>query len=84
MRTNGDSEVTCEVCGHSEARTRYVTRSFGHGDNLLIIENVPMVSCPRCGESYFTADTLHEIERIKRNRHVVAVERVVPVAEFAR
>jgi YgiT-type zinc finger domain-containing protein len=76
--------MLCEACGAPGACVRHVTRSFGHGDKLLIIENVPMVSCPRCGESYFTADTLHEIERIKRNRHVVAVERVVPVAEFAR
>lgn len=83
MRENSDREVVCEVCGQPGARVRYVTRSFGHGESLLIIENVPMVSCPSCGESYFTADTLHEIERIKRHRHEVAVGKVVPVAEFA-
>jgi hypothetical protein len=30
---------------------------------LLVIENVPVTSCPNCGESYLTAETLHEIER---------------------
>jgi YgiT-type zinc finger domain-containing protein len=83
MRENSNGEMVCEVCGQQGARVRYVTRSFGHGESLLIIENVPMVSCPSCGESYFTADTLHEIERIKRHRHEVAVDKVVPVAEFA-
>ena len=25
----------------------------------------PIVSCPHCGESYITAETMHEIERIE-------------------
>jgi hypothetical protein len=41
-----------------------------------------MWSCPQCGESYFTAQTMHEIERIKTLRKSVAVDRQVPVAEF--
>jgi len=49
---------------------------------LLVIEGIPLWSCPRCGESYFTAQTLHEIERIKTLRKAVAVDRRVPVAAF--
>lgn len=41
-----------------------------------------MISCPNCGESYFTAETLHEIERIKLHRQSFATERPVEVAEF--
>lgn len=41
-----------------------------------------MWSCPHCGESYFTAQTMHEIERIKTLRKSVAVSRQVAVAEF--
>jgi hypothetical protein len=48
----------------------------------LVIEEVPVVTCPHCGESYLTADTLHEIERIKRERKSLAVERPVEVASF--
>ena len=61
---------------------RHVTRSYGKGEDLLIIENVPVVSCPHCGESYLTAETLHEIERIKLHRQSLAQERPVPVAPF--
>ncbi|HYP39802.1 MAG TPA: YgiT-type zinc finger protein [Chloroflexia bacterium] len=46
-------------------------------------ENVPVVSCPPCGESYLTAETLHEIELIKLHRNSFAVERPVEVANFA-
>ncbi|HEX3551887.1 MAG TPA: YgiT-type zinc finger protein [Thermoanaerobaculia bacterium] len=33
--------MTCSICGHHEARIRYMTRSYGKGATLLIIENVP-------------------------------------------
>lgn len=61
---------------------RAVTRSFGKGQELLLIERIPMLSCPHCGESWFTAQTMHEIERIKRLRKSVAIKRAVPVALF--
>ncbi len=76
-------ETVCDVCGKGAARIIYATRSYGKGADLLVIENVPIVSCPHCGESYLTAKTLREIENIKRNRTNIAVERRVPVAVFA-
>jgi len=56
---------------------------MGKGASLLVIESIPMWSCPNCGESYFTAQTMHEIERIKALRKSVAVSRPVAVAAFA-
>ena len=41
-----------------------------------------MWSCRRCGESYFTAETMHEIERIKTLRSSMAEKRAVRVAEY--
>lgn len=76
-------EMICDVCGKNGARIRYVTRSYDKGANLLVIENVPIISCPQCGASYLTAETLHELERIKQHRSNYAVERPVPVAVFA-
>ena len=75
--------LVCEICGKSGAQIRYITRSYGKGANLLVIENVPVVTCPHCGESYLTAETLHEIERIKLHRRSFAKPRNVAVASFA-
>lgn len=75
-------ELICKICGKPGARIRHISRSYGQGDNLLVIENVPVVSCPNCGESYLTAETLYEIERIKLHRQAMAEERSVPVAVF--
>jgi YgiT-type zinc finger domain-containing protein len=75
--------MICDICGQQGARVRYVSRSYGKGEDLLVIENVPIVSCPNCGESYLTAETLHEIERIKLHRESFAQERPVSVAVFS-
>ena len=74
--------MICDICGKEGARIRKVTEAYGKGKDLLLIENIPMISCPNCGESYFTADTLHEIERIKLHRKSFAKERPVEVAAF--
>jgi len=74
--------MICDICGQEGPQVRHVTRSYGKGSDLLIIENVPVVNCPHCGESYLTAETLHEIERIKLHRQSFAKERSVPVAAF--
>ncbi len=63
---------------------RHMTKSYGKGGNLLVIENVPVIMCPSCGESYLTAETLHELERIKLHRRSIAKSRQVPVATFPR
>jgi YgiT-type zinc finger domain-containing protein len=76
------SFMICDNCGKEGARVRRVSRSYGRGDDLLVIENVPVISCPHCGESYLTAETLHEIERIKLHRKSVAARRKVDVAPF--
>lgn len=75
--------MNCDLCGESGVQVRRISRSYGQGAELLVIENIPLLSCPHCGESYLTAETLHEIERIKIHRRALAQERCIAVAEFA-
>ncbi len=72
----------CDICGSEGVNIRRVSRTYGKGEDLLVIENIPVISCSHCGESYLTAGTLHEIERIKRNRKNLAIARFVEVAKF--
>ena len=74
--------MICAICGGKNVIERRISRSYGQGTSLLVIENVPIVHCPRCGESYVTARTLHEIERIKLHRRPFSRRRSVPVAAF--
>ena len=82
METQTD-EILCDSCGRNGARIIHVSKSYGQGADLLVIENVPVVSCPHCGMSYLTAQTLHTLEHMKLDRAQVAVERPFPVAVFA-
>jgi YgiT-type zinc finger domain-containing protein len=74
--------MICEVCGKKGARVRRTTRACGRGLTAFLIEGVPVVACPHCGESYMTAATLQEIERIRLHWRQLVVNRKVPVAEF--
>ena len=74
--------MRCDICGKKGVRTHKVARTYGKGKEILVIENIPVVTCPHCGESYLEADTLHEIERIKLHKKNFAVKRAIPVADF--
>jgi YgiT-type zinc finger domain-containing protein len=72
----------CDVCEFASARIRRVPRSYGAGDCLLVIEQVPVVSCPKCGASYLTAATMKEIDQIKQNRVARSQSRAIAIASF--
>jgi len=74
--------LICELCGKEGANLRLVDRCFGKGVDLLIIEHIPLVSCPNCHGRTLSAETLHEIEHIKLQRKNFAKERKIAVAVF--
>ncbi|MDM3848145.1 MAG: type II toxin-antitoxin system MqsA family antitoxin [Aphanizomenon gracile PMC649.10] len=75
--------MKCDICNSEGVHIRNVTRTYGKGEELLVIENVPIISCPHCGESYMTAETLHKIEQIKLNRKNLAVARFIDVVSLS-
>ncbi len=75
--------MKCDICGKEGAKVRRLARTYGKGKHLLLIEDVPVVSCPNCGESYLTAETLHEIERLKTHKNSLSSDRHVRALEFA-
>jgi len=74
--------ILCDFCGKSGARLRRVTRSYRRGAEEFLVRNIPTISCPHCGETYLTASTLHELERIKTHRRTLTVRRSFSVAGF--
>ena len=74
--------MICDSCGRKTARARRTTRSYGSGKTAFLVEGVPVVTCGSCGETYLTAPTMKELERIKRHWRKLAVKRVVRVARF--
>lgn len=44
------SAPTCAACGSGEARPARVRSAFWHGDRLVVVEDIPALACPACGE----------------------------------
>ena len=76
--------MNCEICGKKTASIKKVTKSFGRGQSLVVIEDIPVLSCSSCHESYITADTAREIDRIRKNRVTVGKAKRVLVASFKK
>ena len=74
--------MKCDVCGKHGAKLRRLTQTVGKGRSSFLIRDVPVISCSSCGESYLTADTLKEIERIRLHWRELTKDEKVPVATF--
>jgi len=74
--------MICDSCGKAGAKVKHLPRSYGKGEQMMVIEDVPLVVCPHCGESYMTAKTLHEIERLKIHRKHLKTKRRAPVISY--
>ncbi len=57
---------TCYFCSRGILEERRVTVDFRWGDRLVIIENVPAKVCNECGERYYTAKVVREMEQIAK------------------
>ncbi|MEA2239620.1 MAG: hypothetical protein QOC81_4344 [Thermoanaerobaculia bacterium] len=49
---------------------------------MIVVEGIPYVQSPNCGERYLTAQTLLELEKIKANRNTLTRKRTLPFAVF--
>lgn len=74
--------MICDIYGKEGARFRKITEADGKGADLFLIENIPIISCSHFGESYYTAETLHEIDWIKLHRKSFAKPRYVELTTF--
>ena len=76
--------MICDLCGKVGARIQRVTKAYGKGKDLLVIENIPVVRCRECHDSYYTAETLKKLDRFRAERKQFARRRPVAVATFPR
>jgi YgiT-type zinc finger domain-containing protein len=75
--------MICDNCGKNRAFERKMTHAYGKGEKLVLIEKIPVIDCPDCGEQVLTSATLKEIENIRKGRDKQLKQRFVPVAQFA-
>jgi len=62
--------MICEFCGGKTVKRNVKRQHWLHG-RLYIVENVEAEVCPICGERYFNAKVLDEIDRFLEKKHKV-------------
>lgn len=72
----------CSFCG-GRVQERLVTKVCWWGDKLVaVVENVPAGVCDQCGERYYKAHVLKEIEAMLSEKETFRSMRI-PLASFA-
>ena len=73
----------CHFCG-GEVLEKRIAVDYRWGDELIaIIERVPAGVCDVCGEQYFKAEVVKEMERIARSKEQPKKVVEVPLRELA-
>ena len=62
--------MICEFCGGQTEKKKVKRQHWLHG-KLYIVENVEAEVCTECGERYFYAKVLDEIDRLLETEHEV-------------
>ena len=70
----------CEYC-EGTVRARIVAKeAFKHKTGFVILEEVPIGICDKCGNRYYTAEILHQVEEIADGKKRPERCELVPVA----
>ncbi|MFN0125025.1 MAG: YgiT-type zinc finger protein [Blastocatellia bacterium] len=76
-------ETACALCGQTTARVIMTNRVFGHGADMVLIENIPVHTCRNCNSQYIDAATLDAIDVIRKNPAAHAHKRSIDTASLA-
>jgi YgiT-type zinc finger domain-containing protein len=76
-----------DPCGYCDAvldgREKLVSVCRHNGGSHFIFEKVPAQVCSRCGERYFSAKVVKEMDRLMKEKPSQAPTGSVPVIEFS-
>lgn len=62
--------MICEFCRGKTVKNKVKRQHWLHG-KLYIVENVEAEVCPECGERYFHAKVIDEIDHLLEKEHDV-------------
>ena len=72
----------CEHCSGT-VRPRLVDReSFKHKNGFIILEDVEIGVCDRCGDRYYSAEILHAVHELATGQKTPERTEAVPVSRM--
>jgi len=76
-------DFACEHCGGTVRERRVDREALRHKATFVILEDVPVGVCDRCGARYFDASILRRVAEIGRGTTPSPRTMEVPVAPYA-
>jgi len=70
----------CECCGGTVKERLVEREAFKHRKGFVILENVPVGICDRCGYRYYHSTILRRVEEIAEGKIVPERTESIPVA----
>ncbi len=81
-KKKASTQLVCDICGVAAAHEVKRTKVFGKGAQMIVIEDIPFISCDNCRQTYTTAETMHALDEIRMNRKRLTVAREVGWAKI--
>jgi len=76
-------DFTCEHCGGFVREKRVDCEALRHKGKFIILEDVPVGICDKCGARYFDASVLRRVAEIGRGKKPTSRTIAVPVDRYA-
>ena len=74
----------CEYCDGKVEKRILKREAFKHKLGFVILENVPIGICDRCGSRYYHSSVLKRVEEIASGRKAPERTETIPVAQLSR
>jgi YgiT-type zinc finger domain-containing protein len=76
-------DFTCEHCDGTVRERRVAREALRHKGNFIILEDVPIGVCDKCGARYFAASVLRRVAEIGHGTTPASRTIEVPVDRYA-
>lgn len=71
----------CEYCEGRVVQKRVAREAFTHKAGFVILEEILIGICDKCGNPYYSADTLHRVQQIATGKSPPKRVERVPVGK---
>ncbi len=76
------SVIVCQICDKKTALEAHIDKVFGKGEKKVLIENIPVIHCSNCRESYLTDATMRQLDDIRLNSQTFSTPATVGIAKI--
>lgn len=76
-------DFSCEHCDGTVRERRVAREALRHKGNFVILEDVPIGVCDKCGARYFDASILRRVAEIGRGMNPTQRTLEVPIDRYA-